>query len=181
MTTSYSNVLKIEFSTMRPDEFNADIRSLDTLADGKRLILGTAISEIFELYTTDVKVTSNSRFDKEPINKGAFAMNSVDKYEMLGLAVFKNQENAGKFLTCSDDGYLRTWAVSDREKKLDGFVELHANSKGIPDPHSDDARLTCVAITPREDFAAVGCRSGAIRVDISAKHRSSTLKTRSRF
>lgn len=164
MTTSYSNVLKIEFSTMRPDEFNADIRSLDTVADGRRIVLGTAISELFELSTTDVKITSNSRFDKDAINKGVFSMNSFDRFEMWGLAVFRTQENAGKFITVSDDGYLRIWSVNDRERKMEGFVELHANSKNIPDPYSDDARLRCVAISPKEDFAAVGCKSGAIRV-----------------
>lgn len=180
MTNTYSNVLKIEFSTMRPDEFNADIRSLDTVPDGRKLILGTAISEIFELSTTDVKITSNSRFDKDPINKGVFAINSIDHYEMWGLATFKTQENNGKFVTVSDDGYLRIWTVNDREKKLEGFVELHANSKGVPDPTSDDARLRCVAITPKEDFAAVGCKSGAIRVDC-ADFRSSTSRIRNRF
>lgn len=147
-------------------EINSNsIRSIDSINDGKRIIIGTFDSEIFELTSSDLKISQNSKFEISAVNKGPFTLNSTRKYEMWGLAVMKNPENEGKFLTCSDDGILRIWSI--KERKLLSYLELFKNSKEQNVLDFDDTKLRCLSISPKEDTVAIGCKSGAIRVTLS--------------
>ena len=162
MTNSYVDVLKIHFAELNPDSLSLKIRALDTTDEGKRIVLGTSASEIYELVSHEMKVSANSRYNKIDINKAPFTLNSIDLYYMNGLAVFKTSENAGRFATCSDDGLLRIWSAE--EKRMIGLIELNTNSKGEIVINTDDSRLRCLALSPKEDMIAIGCKSGAIRI-----------------
>jgi WD40 repeat protein len=160
-TNAYREMLRVGYLTEN-DVLSGRVRSIDTTNDGKKIILGTSASEIIELYSNDLKVSQNSKYLKADINKGPFTPDSVDRYEMWGLAVFRSQEKTDTFLTCSDDGYLRFWSIKLRAQTH--ALSLERNTKGEIVPKSDDAKLRCVSLNPREDYAAVGCKSGLIRV-----------------
>jgi WD40 repeat protein len=111
--------------------------------------------------SNDLKVTTNSKYIlSPPILKAPFALDSLERYEMGGLAVYPLEEH-DKFVTCSDDGYVRIWSVKDRA--LTGSLELTLNTKGEQVPKSDDSKLKCISIN-KSGVAAVGCKSGLIRV-----------------
>ena len=162
LSNTYADVLKVELLFYNPDLFNLTIRSIDTANDGKRIILGTYSSEIYELISNDLKISPNSKYEKVDINKGPFTIDSVNIFEMWGLAMFKTPKNIGNFLTCSDDGILRIWSI--KERRMLSYMELHSNSKGENQLNSDDSKLRCVSLNPTDEIVAIGCKSGAIRV-----------------
>lgn len=140
------------------------IRSLDIFGDGRRIILGTYKSEIFEMSTTDSKVTTSTKYLlSPPVLKGPFTLDSLEKYEMNGLVVYPPEEH-DKFVTCSDDGYVRIWSIKDRT--LSASLELILNTKGEQVPKSDDSKLRAITIN-KMGVAAIGCKSGLIRVRAS--------------
>lgn len=152
----YDNKTNLESISFR-------IRAMDSL-DGKRILLGTYSSEIIEFFTNETRVSTNTKFDKREYNKGVFAWNSYEKFETWGLAVAKgvNPTYAGKFLTCGDDGILRVWNL--KERKLDWLLDLNTNNKGDQVTGTDDTKLRAISLSPKEDMAAIGCKSGAIKV-----------------
>lgn len=162
MTNQYVDVMKLEFEKFNPDVFISTIRAIDAINEGRKLILGTFSSEIFELNSTDLKISPNSTFTSSIVNKGPFTQNSVDSFEMWGLAMMKTPENFGKFVTCSDEGFLRIWSITDRA--MLGYAELNTNAKDEPVFGTDDGKLRAISLSPREDTIAVGCKSGLIRI-----------------
>lgn len=146
------------------DSENVNPRSMDTTPDGKKILIGTYASDIFQLKTDDLSVSRNTSYEPRLLTQGAHSFGSNEPNQMWGLAVFKLPENQGKFITCSDDGLVRIWSVAD--KTCIKYV-CDKNSKNDSARGTGDAKLRCIALNPREELAAVGCKSGAIKVSHS--------------
>ena len=160
-TTGYKDLMKLSYRG-GSDLTYLKLRSLDCSVDGRRLILGTFDSEIIEMTTNDLVVSQNSKYIKADINKGPFTPDSVDRYEMWGLAVFRSPEKADLFLTCSDNGLVELWSAS-AFKRLRS-ISLHSSDTNSEHNKPDDSKLRCMAISGGEDILLVGCRSGLIQV-----------------
>lgn len=162
-SNAYGQVHKIDLTLATKDAFSWSVRSMDIMPDGRRIVIGTFSSEVYELETTDMRVSTNVKYDRRDITKGTYALNSLDTFEMNGLAVFKLGENAGKFMTVADDGRLRIWNTKTR--RMDNFIELNLDTKNeIGGSDSDNYKLRCCTINNAEDHAAVGSKSGLIRI-----------------
>jgi WD40 repeat protein len=167
LNSQYSGNTKIELirydNKTNLESISYRIRAMDSF-DGKRILVGTYSSEIVEFFTNDLRLTVNTKYDKREFNKGVFAWNSYDKFETWGLAVAKgvNPDYEGKFLTCGDDGILRVWNL--KERRLEWLLDLNTNNKGDQVIGTDDTKLRAISLSPKEDVAAIGCKSGAIKV-----------------
>lgn len=162
-SNNYKDLFKLNYSAKSTEVISLKVRSIDTFSEGKRIIIGTYKSEICELSSSDLKVTQNSKYELNSILKAPFALDSIERYEMWGLALYTNEKKEDNFVTCSDDGFVRIWSVA--EKKLLGYIELNANTKLEVMPFSDDSKLRCICVN-KQETAAVGCKSGLIRVFI---------------
>lgn len=160
-TNAYRETLRVGYLTEN-DILSGRVRSIDTINDGKKIILGTSASEIIELYSTDLKVSQNSKYTKSDINKGPFTPDSVDSYEMWGLAVFRSPDKKDRFLTCSDNGCIEMWSTSQFERMGSMTLGTNENVKELANP--DDRKLRCISIATGEETVLVGCKSGLIQV-----------------
>jgi WD40 repeat protein len=158
---SCKHITTIELGKLNIDSEILNPRSMDTTSDGKKIIFGTFASEIFQLKTDDLSVSRNTKYEPRLLTQGAHSFGGSEPLQMWGLAVFKLTENQGKFITCSDDGLVRIWSVADKTCLK---IVCDKNSKGDSARGTGDAKLRCIALHPREEMAAVGCKSGAIKV-----------------
>ena len=147
----------LETSSVFPSQ---EIRSFDCTQDGRRFVIGTINSEIYQLSTSDLTISSNSKYQESVILRAPFAPSNNENSLMQGLDVFTQPELAERFITCAEDNILRIWSTAQR--KLMGYMPLEISD------NSRDAkaklRLTCLALSPREDRAAVGYTTGLIKV-----------------
>lgn len=147
----------LETSSVFPSQ---EIRSLDCTEDGRRFVIGTINSEIYELSTSDLTISSNSKYQESDILRAPFALANNENSSMQGLEVFTLPELSERFLTCAEDNILRIWSTAQR--KIMGYLPLEIldNSREA----KAKLRLTCLALSSREDRAAVGYTTGLIKV-----------------
>ncbi|EAR94225.2 HELP domain protein (macronuclear) [Tetrahymena thermophila SB210] len=144
-----------------------EVRSISLSSDSKNMIIGTYASEIYELNTKDAKITSTTKFAQpKSIVKGHYTPNKKWTNEVWGLST--NPQNEDIFYTCSDDGTLRAWSIS--QKKQDKCIRtiLDSNNSEIPPNNqtgdlSDSVKGRSIAVNC-DGFVAVGFKDGSIRL-----------------
>jgi WD40 repeat protein len=160
-TYTYKELLKLSYS-YPGDPSLSKIKSMDCTGDGRKIIFGTFDSRIVEMVSTDMMLSQNSKYTKSDINKGPFTPDSVDSYEMWGLAVFRSPDKKDRFLTCSDNGCIEMWSTSQFERMSSMTLGTNENVKELANP--DDRKLRCISIATGEETVLVGCKSGLIQV-----------------
>jgi WD40 repeat protein len=153
--------MKLSYLHSHDPEF-LKIKSMDCSPDGRRLILGTLDSRIMEMVSTDLNLSQNSKYTKSDINKGPFTPDSVDRYEMWGLAVFRSPEKRDRFITCSDNGLVEVWSTKKLTRMSCLSLKPTESNSALTKP--GDGKLRSLAISAGEEVALVGCDSGLIQV-----------------
>ena len=134
------NVSGPEFASVSPQ-----VRAACLNSDGSKLVIGTWASEVFEVAVATGEVRSLVRGHYAP-SRGTAVTN-----EAWGLHVSADDE----FLTCSDDGTLRLWSLSQKR-------QLAVKEFGKVENSNDSSRARCV--TSNEQYIAVGFLDGHFEV-----------------
>lgn len=123
------------------------IRALAPSADGRKLAVGTASSEIFEIdITSEAKAESKATL---PMQGHAAAMDPKTGKEggdVWGLAVHPSQP---QFVTVSEDRSIRVWSL--KERKMIRMARIPSKGRSV-------------AWHPKMDHVAVGTYSGQVTV-----------------
>ncbi|KRW98348.1 WD40-repeat-containing domain [Pseudocohnilembus persalinus] len=164
--STYETVLIIDEKTFE-GSLCPKIRSINMHPNKRQLVVGTYACEIFQLTTKDNQLRNNTVFIPKQIMAGHYTPNQQAFNEVWGLAVFPN--NKDFYATCSDDGTLRIWSVS--EKKMLKQVSINQDENGNqlpPEKESKDiqnkGKGRAIGISPDGNFIVVGHHDGTIRV-----------------
>ena len=175
--TSYKQLKKIDVYTLCPNTFNGNVRALALDPNSGKIAMGLFSSEIYELTPTNVKL---GQFDVKPILKGHYSHNTQWTNEVWGLDLFK--KNKDRYVTCSDDGTLREWSISQKKQMRGLRLDIDANGMILPpDTATKDqqecAKLRCCAVDQNDTCIAVGCKDGTLRfVDLKGWKQLKLLK-----
>lgn len=160
-------ILDSKFSviqTLDIKNFNSECYGINAFAyDGKRLIIGTRGSEVFEVdfspRSTDIKVSN-------VITAGHYSPCRKDNNEVWGLCIIPN---TNLYVSVGDDATLRVWNAAD--KKMERCVKLIYDETGKELPFDPDTKELSNAVkgrsidvTPNGKMAAVGFRDGSFRI-----------------
>lgn len=166
LTKSYITSLAIDLKKLLPDSVLPKPQAIDMTTDSKTIIIGTLGQEIYQVSTKDLKLNNNTKFQVKEILKSHYAPNLKYTNEVWGLCVLSDGD---RFLSCSADGTLRQWSISER-KQLN-FLSLNIDQSGqtLPvDSQTKDlqtmAKLRCVGVSPDDTIASVGCEDGTLRI-----------------
>ncbi|EGR31701.1 hypothetical protein IMG5_103450 [Ichthyophthirius multifiliis] len=146
----------------------SEIRAMCLSQDCKSLLVGTFGSEIYEFTTKDIKLNNSTKFGTvKNLIRGHYCPNKQQLNEVWGLATFPN--NNDLFATCSDDGTLRVWSVSQRKQDKMIRTNLDASKNEIPNNSQggnlqDNIKGKCIAIKYDGEYIAVGFKDGTLRL-----------------
>lgn len=131
--------------------------------DGKRLVVGTRGSEVYEL---NFSMTSKDVSIKNEVTAGHFAPCKKDNNEVWGLGIIPGTDS---YVSVGDDGTLRVFNATDKRMERRINLNIDGLGKEIPaDPAtkelSNAAKGRSIDISPNKKLAAVGFRDGSIRI-----------------
>ncbi|TMW55919.1 hypothetical protein Poli38472_008567 [Pythium oligandrum] len=126
---SYQCLKMFDLGSMGTGCLNKALCSLSLDSNGRKILVGTASSDIFELEVASETVLNGGK----PVVSGHFAL------ELWGLAV---HPNAREFTTTGDDATLRTWDMDT--KQLLSVTKLPTKARACA--YSPDAALLAVGL-----------------------------------
>eukprot|EP01015_Nassula_variabilis_P006389 TRINITY_DN1486_c0_g1_i2.p1 TRINITY_DN1486_c0_g1~~TRINITY_DN1486_c0_g1_i2.p1 ORF type:complete len:351 (+),score=77.49 TRINITY_DN1486_c0_g1_i2:65-1117(+) len=148
---------------------------------GKKLLVGTYGAEIYELSTKDAKISEDTKFAVKELMKGHYTPQQKWTNEVWGLDVFKDGD---RFASCSDDATLRIWSLSQRKILKWKNLNVDQNEKELPKDsktgdYQDQAKARAIGLDQNNDYIAVGCLEGTVRViDVNTLKHVKLLKNR---
>ena len=166
LTRSYVIMFSLDIGKLIPDCLNPRIRSIDAGDDSKTILIGTYSSEIYKLWTKDIKINSNTKYSIKCLLKSHYSPSIKESSEVWGLAV---GHDGNFFITVGDDATLRMWSTSQKEILKTMELDIDANSQKLSNDVQtnelqDQAKLRCIDLSPDQVHAAIGCKDGTIRV-----------------
>ena len=143
-----TNLQKVKSFDLNSAEFASvcpQIRSAALNDDRSKLVIGTFASEIFEVNLSSGEIKHLVKGHYAP-SRGTAVTN-----EVWGLAVVNDSE----FYTCSDDGTLRLWSLTEKK-------QLALKEFGKSETANDTSRARCVAAN--DNYIVVGFLDGHFEV-----------------
>lgn len=157
------------------------IRSVCLNENGTELVLGTMGSEIFLLRSKErnkgISEWSQEGLVVECLVRGHYRKDFRKPGKVSGLSVCSRSNS---FCSCSEDGTVRMWSIEEKKQErvlimadqdevvFDQGVELNPVQLRN-DELKPFERLTCIAISPDDSRAVVGCKDGSLRVILAQR------------
>ena len=124
---SYLKLAEIDCNALLVGCVCTGVRAICMHPTQQTMLIGTLGSDIYEVSYSTPKITDSTQFTvKREAMHGHYSPNLRWTNEVWGLAPFNN--DADKFATCSDDGTIRTWSVSER--RMVGIGRTTNDAKG---------------------------------------------------
>lgn len=159
---AYREILKVQCLEISSVFDSQEIRSFDCTDEGRRFVIGTVNSEIYEVITPDLTISSNSSYQVKDVLKAPYVPGDYKEGGSQGLAIFTAPKLAERFLTFAEDNILRVWSISLRKQMA--VLPLDASDSVTIKNSSKKPQLTALTLSQREDSAAVGFSTGLIKV-----------------
>lgn len=164
-SSSYKQLLRLTLLQQPEIMKNPAILSLAVIEEGMKILVGTKFAEIYQLASQELSITVNTKYKSTEVLKATFSPSDSKNGKIGGLAVSKNPSMVDRFYTCADDGFLRIWSIENR--KLVEMIEIDTKPASESFKKKDaSVKCSTIALSPREDLAAVGLTSGSIKVEV---------------
>ncbi|EGR30612.1 hypothetical protein IMG5_127930 [Ichthyophthirius multifiliis] len=167
---NYAIIIRVDLQTIfigYLESVCSEIRAISVSNDEMHILIGTIGSEIYEIQLNDEKITKNTKFSNTKlILQSHYCPNKREINEVKGLSIFSTNQDL--FITCADDGTIRTWSCSQRKQEKclkttnDNNIEFKVNEQ--QNEISDSSKGTCIYVSPDGNYIAQGFQDGSIKL-----------------